>query len=109
MYHYKARIVNVVDGDTIDADVSLGFYMTARIRFRLARIDTPEMNSKILEERAQAARARNRVNELILYKDVTIKTFKTDKYGRWLAEVYLPDGSNVSDTLLLEELAVPYT
>ena len=41
-YRYKCEVQRCVDGDTVDADLDLGFHMTARIRFRLAGIDTPE-------------------------------------------------------------------
>lgn len=87
-YVYKARIINVVDGDTLDMQVDLGFYTYIKHRFRLARIDTPELNSTDAEQRTKAKEAKAYV-EQFNGQDVLIKSFKKDKYGRFLAEVYL--------------------
>lgn len=108
MYEYKAKVIRVVDGDTIDADVHLGFYMTARIRFRLAGIDTMEIHSRDAAERSLASQAKARVQLLVEGKDVLLLTTKTDKYGRWLARVILADGTDLNQLLITENLAVPY-
>lgn len=106
-YVYNALVTNVVDGDTIDATVYLGFYVAASIRFRLVGINTPEINSPDPVVREAALNAKKRVQDLILNKSVTLRSFKTDKYGRWLADVYL-DSNSISNTLLHEGLAVAY-
>jgi len=106
-YIYKARITNVVDGDTVDAEVDLGFTVSVHVRFRLYGIDTPELNSKILEVREQAKQAKQFVVDRILNQDVIIETFKTDKYGRWLAKIAI-DGQEINQLLVDNDLAIPY-
>lgn len=98
MYEYKAKVVKVVDGDTIDCDVDLGFYMTARIRFRLARIDTPEVRG---EERPEGLAAKAWLVERLeaVNNEIVVKTEKTGKYGRWLGEVVIGE-ENVNDALV---------
>ena len=88
-YNYSAQIIGVVDGDTIDAIVDLGFSVFSKIRFRLYGIDTPEKTDKIPEVRELAKKATLFVTAQILGKTVTIQSVEKDKYGRWLAKVYL--------------------
>lgn len=93
---------NVVDGDTIDVSIDLGFKIHVRERMRLARIDTPERGQP------GYAAARDCVREATLGKVVTIKTEKVSKWGYYLANVTLPDGRDLSDALLDAKLAQPY-
>lgn len=104
MYTYNATVVRIVDGDTLDADVDLGFYMKTRQRFRLARIDTPERGEEGFTE------ATDRVKELCpVGSEIIITSTKTGGFGRWLAEVtYSEDQRNLSDQLLMEGLAKLY-
>lgn len=102
MYEYKARIESVVDGDTIDAVIDLGFKINTRQRLRLARIDTPERGQD------GYAQARDFVTWAVLEKLVTIRTEKVSKWGYYIAEVTLPDGRNLSDALIEAGLAKPY-
>jgi len=108
MYTYKATIIDVYDGDTVTALVDLGFHTKVQLRIRLFGINTPEIRGK---ERESGLKARDRVNALIMGKEVVLKTHRDrqEKYGRWLAEIFLP-GSEVSiNTLLIEEgHAVPF-
>lgn len=104
MYTYKAIVVRIVDGDTLDADVDLGFYMRTRQRFRLARIDTPERGEEGFTE------ATDRVKELCpVGSEIMISTSKTGGFGRWLAEInYGHSLTNLGDQLLLEGFAKLY-
>lgn len=106
-YIYNAVVTNVVDGDTIDAEVDLGFRMYAKLRFRLAFINTPEVNSKdpVLNQKAQEA--KDYLSKNVLGQKVTIESHKSDKYGRWLAVVYV-NQVNINKALLDIGLAVPY-
>lgn len=106
-YLYSAVITKVVDGDTLDATVDLGFNIFTNIRFRLYGLDTPEIHSADPTLRATANKAKQLV-ETLLNKSVTIKTYKPDKYGRWLAEIYIDGGSSINKQLLEQNLAVPY-
>ena len=110
MYEYKAIITKVYDGDTLTADVDLGFKMWAKkIKLRLIGIDTPEIRTKDLKEKALAIKARDRVRELCLGKEVVITTRKKGKYGRWLASVYIEDGDlDIARFLIDEGLAELY-
>ena len=107
MYNYKATVKKIVDGDTIDVVIDLGFKIYAEHRLRLARINTPELKAKDESVRASAIKAKEFVSNLLLNKEVIITTSKTDIYGRYLAEVVV-DGKNVSDMLLENNLAVLY-
>jgi micrococcal nuclease len=106
-YIYKAKVLNIVDGDTIDVEIDLGFYMYFRTRLRLSGINTPELRDKDPIVRNLAQVAKQFLVMKILDKQVIIHSYKKDKYGRFLAEVYLGD-ENINTTLLIEGLAVPY-
>jgi micrococcal nuclease len=100
MYEYHVKKVNnVVDGDTIDVDIDLGFDISFSSRVRLAGIDTPESRTKDLAEKKLGLEAKEYVKSKIKdAKEVVIKTEKMDsseKYGRILGWVFL-DGSKVS-------------
>jgi micrococcal nuclease len=106
-YLYNAKITNVVDGDTVDAEVDLGFTVYVKVRFRLYGIDTMETNDKAIAVRELGLKAKAFVANALLGKLVTIESHKSDKYGRWLGEIYL-DGVSVNKQLLSEGLAVEY-
>lgn len=110
-FTYKAVILKIVDGDTIDVEIDLGFHAFTKQRMRLCNIDTFEKNDKDPLKRALALKATNRVIELIPVGSIVIlESFKQDKYGRFLAEVYSISSPSISvNAILVEEnLAVPY-
>lgn len=105
MYNYKAKVVRVVDGDTYDMEVDLGFGIRFQARFRLRDVDTPETwRPKSDAEREHGERATARVKELIEGKEVTIYSHKLGIYGRYSADVYLTGGINLADLLREEGL-----
>jgi micrococcal nuclease len=97
-YHVK-KVTNVVDGDTIDVEIDLGFDISFSSRVRLAGIDTPESRTTDKAEKVLGLEAKEYVKSKIKdAKEVIIKTEKMDsseKYGRILGWVFL-DGSKVS-------------
>ena len=100
MYEYHVKKVNnVVDGDTIDVDIDLGFDISFSSRVRLAGIDTPESRTTNKAEKVLGLEAKEYVKSKIKdAKEVVIKTEKMDsseKYGRILGWVFL-DGSKIS-------------
>jgi micrococcal nuclease len=100
MYEYYVRKVEgVVDGDTIDVLIDLGFDILFASRVRLAGIDTPESRTKDLAEKALGLEAKEYLKKALKdAKSVVIKTEKMDsseKYGRILGWVYT-DGNTVS-------------
>ena len=100
MYEYRVKKVHkVVDGDTIDVDIDLGFSVSFFSRVRLAGIDTPESRTTDAKEKTLGLEVKEKIKkELAAAKDVVIKTEKPDsseKYGRILGWVFL-DGADVS-------------
>jgi micrococcal nuclease len=100
MYEYYVRKVeNVVDGDTIDVLIDLGFDILFQSRVRLAGIDTPESRTKDLKEKALGLESKEYLKKYLKdAKSVVIKTEKMDsseKYGRILGWVYV-NGDTVS-------------
>jgi len=97
-YHVK-KVTNVVDGDTIDVEIDLGFDISFSSRVRLAGIDTPESRTTNKAEKVLGLEAKEYVKSKIKdAKEVVIKTEKMDsseKYGRILGWVFL-DGSKIS-------------
>ena len=117
MYQYKAEVLNVVDGDTIDCKIDLGFQVYTKKRIRLARIDTPEIHfvSKDSEEYEKGIESKKFVVKMIgRSDDIIIDTKKVNnkgKYGRYIGEVYcIKDGEkiNLNDKLLEGGLASYY-
>jgi len=106
-YVYHAQIINVVDGDTVDANVDLGFNIFFKVRLRLNGINTAELKDADATKRAAGNRAKERVTELLKGRNVVIESRKIDKYGRYLADIYL-DSVNINQQLITEGLAVPY-
>ena len=95
LFWYRARVVNVVDGDTVDLETDLGFRITFRQRYRLYGVDTPEMNDPDAAVRASAVKAKDFVQASVGGKEVVIRTHldRADKYGRWLAVVHFTDAA----------------
>ena len=89
MYEYKATVDRVVDGDTVDFIVDLGFSVKIKIRTRLAGVDTPERGQKDFLFAANKCRELlNKAAASFPYEDkIIIKTEKTGKYGRWIVHI----------------------
>lgn len=110
MYEYAVKeFVKFVDGDTVDIVLDLGFEVYRKERIRINRIDTPEIRSKDELERKLAVEAKDYVGMwLINQKQVRIKTFKDDKYGRLLGEFYGDNDVCLSDLLIEKGYAWAY-
>ena len=111
MYEYSVvEVVKIVDGDTLDVVLDLGFSVRVKSRVRLAGIDTPEMASKDLGDRERARAARQFVQAWIAQGgQLRARTTKDDKYGRMLAELVREDGATITDALLDARLAKRYS
>jgi micrococcal nuclease len=108
MYEYNIKkVTKVVDGDTIDVDIDLGFNISFAQRVRLAGIDTPESRTKDAREKALGLEVKNKVKSAIeSAKTVIIKTElpdSTEKYGRILGWVYLDGAAKSLNEQLIEE------
>lgn len=106
LWTYRCDIVRVVDGDTLDLRVDLGFRVETNVRARLRRVDTPEPRGA---DREQGREATDVVRRWITDRadlpeanwSYRVRTEKTGKYGRWLAEVtHARTGSSLNDVLI---------
>lgn len=104
MYEYKATVLRVVDGDTYDIDVDLGFSARIKHRFRLNGIDTPETwRPRNEAEREHGEKAAEFVRGLIEGKTITLCSHKLGIYGRYDADITLSDGRDLATVLIEEE------
>lgn len=101
MFQYSAKVYNVVDGDTVDCLVDLGFKVYSKQRIRLANINTPERGQPGYKE------AKVRLEQLVLDKEIVLTTTKQSKWGYFLGELVV-NGFNANNMLLAEGLAVEY-
>lgn len=117
-YEYNALVTNVVDGDTFDAEVDVGFKITLKMRFRMARLNAPEMNSPDAQIALDALKTKTFLIDKVLNQKVIIRSKRTEKYGRYLAELFYwvgPNGSptstltNINDQMLSLGLARKYS
>ena len=115
MYEYKCKLVRVVDGDTIDVDVDLGFGVwMQKQRIRMYGIDTPESRTSDDVEKVYGNAAKDFLVKWTNSGDLTLKTFKDGKgkYGRILGEIWYGDenGSdhNINQLLIDNHHAVRY-
>lgn len=100
MYEYNATVLNIVDGDTYDVLVDLGFNLDMKIRVRLDGIDTPETwRPESESERQHGEKATTFVEDLIGLEEVTVRTYKLGIYGRYSVDVILPDGRDLAEVL----------
>jgi micrococcal nuclease len=114
MYQYKCKIIKVLDGDTVDIDLDLGFkIILANQRVRMAGVDTPESRTTIAEEKVRGLLSKKKLAEkLPIGSWQIIETQKPDsnddKFGRILGVFVLEDGTRVNDWLIQNNYAVPY-
>lgn len=92
MYTYYAKVIKVIDGDTIDLDIDLGFHIRVTKRIRLSFINAPEMNARGGKESKAYVQSFLEDQQQVIIKT---ELDKTDKYGRLLGEIFL-EGSDTS-------------
>jgi len=111
MYEYGCKVKRVVDGDTVDVVLDLGFDILYRCRVRLYGIDTPESRTRNLDEKARGKMAGAFLKDSIdSGKKVVIQTKLKDskgKFGRVLGDVIV-DGININQELITNNYAVAY-
>lgn len=112
MYEYRCRIVRVVDGDTVDVDIDLGFgVMLANERVRIVGIDTPESRTSDPVEKVFGKLASAKVSEVLpegSWHVLRSEEFK-GKFGRILGDIIIePMKLKLTELLLCEHLAVEY-
>ena len=115
MYTYKIEVIKVIDGDTIDAKIDLGFDVAVKKRIRFMGINTPEARTRDLEEKARGLAAKARVKELLSEADeIQLISHGVGKFGRCLGELNLCNSEggltlvNLNKKLIEEGHAVVY-
>ena len=109
MYTYKISPLKIVDGDTIDAEIDLGFDIKVKKRVRFMGINAPESRTKDLEEKVKGLAAKDRVKQLLDgCKNITLKSHGIGKFGRCLGELHLDtiDGQEKLTLVSLNELLI---
>ena len=109
MYRYNAKLSRVIDGDTVDALVDLGFDVWVKKRIRLYGIDTPETRTIDLEEKKAGIAAQQRLDELLddCGGIFVLESHGVGKYGRCLGVLFI-DNTNINTLLINEGLAEEY-
>ena len=117
MYTYIIELIRVVDGDTIDAYIDLGFSVKVKKRIRLVGINCPESRTRDLEEKKRGLAAKDRLKCLLEgCNKITLDSQGVGKFGRCLGNLFIDqvDGQeqtdliNVNDLLITEGHAVAY-
>ena len=117
MYTYKIKLDWVIDGDTIDAYIDLGFDIAVKKRIRFKGINTPESRTRDLEEKARGLAAKDRLKNILEGANtIQLVSHGVGKYGRCLGELHVDvlDGkecltlANINELLIKEGHAVAY-
>ena len=109
MYEYNATLDRVVDGDTVDAMIDLGFDTWVHKRIRLQGIDAPETRTRDLDEKAQGFIAKGRLTDLLEASngEFVVVSHGVGKYGRCLGTIII-ENENINELLIREGLAEVY-
>ena len=102
IYCYKiSKVIKVVDGDTIDALIDLGFDTHVKKRIRLSGINAPESRTRNLEEKKLGLAAKARLKELCKDKNLILKSYGLGKYGRVIGEIFAR-GASINNVMVAE-------
>lgn len=110
-YHYSAKIIDIYDGDTLRADIDLGFGVVLKNQtFRFFGINAPEIHG---DTKTAGVKTTTYVQETLADKEVIIMSLKDEKekFGRWLGRIYYHNGEdwvNLNQELIDRGLAVKY-
>jgi len=109
MYKYEAFLVKVVDGDTVDAVIDLGFNVSIRERIRLWDINAPETRTRDIKEKILGNKAKKRLKELLRVNKGKFRLVSHGfgKFGRCLGEIFVNEQS-INELLLTEGLVKRY-
>ena len=106
LYHYKAEVLSVYDGDTVTLMIDQGMKHFARVKVRLVGINTPEIRTKDLDEKKRGLEAKEYLKSRIEGKTVIVHTVKKGKFGRWLGVLWVFDedmdtlGESLNDEMI---------
>lgn len=118
MYEYKVEVIKVVDGDTIDVNIDLGFGMSYnKQRVRLMGIDTPESRTRDLDEKVYGKAAKKYLKQLLASGNVSLVSHDKGKFGRILGELFVKDNEghpvfenqiSINEHMIINKHAVAY-
>jgi micrococcal nuclease len=105
LFNYQAKILRIVDGDTVDLQVDLGFKVSIDIRVRLTEINAPELSTPEGVKSKEWLERKIEPNQSVI-----VSTFKNpgDPYGRWLGKITTEQFGDLSSYILKEGYAVPF-
>ena len=105
MYKYNAKMTKIVDGDTLDALIDLGFEVHIKRRIRLKGIDSPESRTKDLEEKKLGLAAKRRLGAILEASEgkFVLLSHGVGKYGRCLGEIFIQEGEESINQQLINE------
>ena len=109
MYTYNIKLLRVIDGDTIDAEIDLGFDVSVKKRVRFLGVNAPESRTRDLEEKAKGLAAKDRVKQLLEgCNNIQLQSHGIGKFGRCLGEIFLDtiDGQEKLTVVSLNELLI---
>ena len=111
MYRYKVSVVKVVDGDTIDVDIDLGFGMTyKKQRVRMLGIDTPESRTRDLVEKKFGKASKKHLKGILEQGGIELVSHDKGKFGRILGEFFIGNSEvSVNQQMINDHHAVAYT
>jgi micrococcal nuclease len=109
LYYYNATVDRVVDGDTIDVTIDLGFNIWVKERLRLYGLNTPETRTKDLEEKERGLKAKKYVENQVNSNggQIQVLSLGKGKYGRVLAEIWVGK-NNINELLIANNHAEVY-
>ena len=109
MYYYKVEILRVVDGDTVDVRMDLGFNVWHKCRVRLMGINAPESRTRNLEEKARGLAAKDWLINILesAQSEIEMQSHGVGKYGRVLGELYINE-VNINQLMVKEGHAELY-
>ena len=110
MYRYKVDVTRIVDGDTVDVDIDLGFGMIyKKQRVRMMGIDTPESRTRDLEEKFYGKASKANLEKILSGQEIQLVSHDKGKFGRILGELFIGGASySVNQQQIDENHAVPY-
>ena len=107
-YTYDVEVKRVVDGDTVDVIIDLGFNTYIKRRIRMYGINAPESRTRDLEEKAKGLAAKKRLKEYVEENKIVMKSWGKGKYGRILGELLGLIHTNINEALVSEGHAKAY-
>lgn len=111
-YIYKIEVLRVIDGDTIDAEIDLGFDISIKKRIRLHGINAPEVRTRDKTEKAKGIKAKEYLEKIIESQNniLYLKSMDKGKYGRCIGVLFEVDFDNysINDDMIREGHATPY-